>query len=223
MSDTIVFDVNETLLDLGALGAPFAKFFGDPDIRGQWFSQVLQSAMVATILGNYKSFAEIARAALEIIAERCRIVLDDHARSEILGTLRALPPHPDVREALARLKTAGFRVAALTNSAPVMIDAQLKNANLSDMFDAVLTVDSVQKFKPAREVYDMAASQLGAEPAALWMVASHNWDTTGAINAGWKAAFVARQGNVLGPLDAEPQIIGKDLGDVVNQLIAMGK
>lgn len=49
---------------------------------------------------------------------------------------------------------------------------------------------------------------------ALWLVAAHNWDTTGALSAGWKATFVQRAGTVLGPLDKSLQIVGQDLGEV---------
>lgn len=65
----------------------------------------------------------------------------------------------------------------------------------------------------------MAARELGKVPADLWMVAAHNWDTTGAMSAGWNAAFVQRPGMVLGPLDKTPQVIGKDLEEVASGLI----
>ena len=133
--------------------------------------------------------------------------------------MRALPPHPEVPQALNRLKDAGFRLAALTNSSPVMIGAQLKNSGLAHLFERVLSVESVHQFKPARAVYNMAAKELGEKPDALWLVAAHNWDTSGAINAGWRAAFVQRPGMVLGPLDAKPQIIGRDIAEVADRLI----
>jgi 2-haloacid dehalogenase len=38
----IVFDSNETLLDLSALDPHFARAFGDASARDVWFKQVLQ-------------------------------------------------------------------------------------------------------------------------------------------------------------------------------------
>ena len=49
MSTAIVFDVNETLLDLRALDPVFERAFGDSSARREWFGQMLQSAFVATI------------------------------------------------------------------------------------------------------------------------------------------------------------------------------
>ncbi|NQW16982.1 MAG: haloacid dehalogenase type II [Chloroflexi bacterium] len=219
MPRTIVFDVNETLLDLGALAVPFAEVFGDASARGLWFAQVLQTAMTSNAIGRYSNFGVIGGAALEMVAERRGVTLSDHNRANILGTIREMPAHPEVPSALERLKTAGYRLATLTNSPPAAVDAQLAFAGIADMFEMSLSVDAVSKFKPHRAAYDMAARRLDVAPAELMLVAAHNWDTSGAIAAGWQAAFVARPGMVLGPLDATPQIVGADMTDVVKQIL----
>lgn len=220
MRGTIVFDVNETLLDLSALDGLFATHFGDASVRRLWFAQVLQSALVSTVLKEYQDFGVMAAAALEIVAARSDIALSKDASREILGGMRVLPAHPEALGALRRLKNFGYRLATLTNSSTTMVEAQLASSGLADLFDATLSVDRVRQFKPARAVYEMAARELSEDTCDLWLVAAHNWDTTGALSAGWKAAFVQRSGMVLGPLDKTPQIVGKDLGEVSDKLIA---
>ena len=49
MARVIVFDVNETLLDLRGLDPHFARAFGAAEIREEWFSQVVRSGLVATV------------------------------------------------------------------------------------------------------------------------------------------------------------------------------
>lgn len=44
MPEVLVFDVNETLLNLAALDPCFERACGDSSIRQQWFAQVLQTA-----------------------------------------------------------------------------------------------------------------------------------------------------------------------------------
>ena len=39
-----VFDVNETLLDLTVLDAPFERAFDRPGVRREWFGQLLQNS-----------------------------------------------------------------------------------------------------------------------------------------------------------------------------------
>ena len=50
MPRVCVFDVNETLLDLRALDPAFAQVFGDAAVRREWFAQMIQSALVATVI-----------------------------------------------------------------------------------------------------------------------------------------------------------------------------
>jgi len=64
MADPIVaFDVNETLLDTGALDPLFERHFGDAAVRPVWFSQMLQLAFVGGLTGRYVDFSSAQRAA----------------------------------------------------------------------------------------------------------------------------------------------------------------
>src|ERR671934_196340 len=104
MPRVCVFDVNETLLDLSALDPYFAHVFGDAAARAEWFTQLLQSALVATVTDAYADFSTIGRAALEMTAARRGVTLSDRDRQDVLGAMRQLPPHPEVRESLERLR-----------------------------------------------------------------------------------------------------------------------
>ena len=219
MPEIVVFDVNETLLNLAALDPLFERAFGDASARQQWFAQVLQSALVVTVIDRYVDFGTIGAAALEMTAARRSVSLSARDRAAILGGMLTLPPHPEVRESLARLRAAGFRLATLTNSTAKVARAQLTNAGLIEYFDQVLSVDAVRRFKPATETYRMASRELDVEASDLRLVAAHDWDVAGALRAGWAAAFVARPGMVLGPLSEQPGIVGRDLHEVVDQIL----
>ena len=219
MPRTIVFDVNETLLDLKALDPLFEKQFGDGNVRAAWFTQVLLTSMTITVTGDYTDFAKVGGAALHMVAERRGESVTDEQATRILQGMRSLPAHPEAAGALELLRAEGYRMVTLTNSPPAVVQAQIENSGLAAYFDQMLSVDSVRKFKPAREVYDMAARELGEEPQDLWLVAAHNWDTTGALAAGWKAAFVERPGMVPGALDRDPTVRGRDLSEVARRII----
>ena len=220
---TIVFDVNETLLDISALDPHFERIFGDAAIRREWFMQVILSAMTLTALQKYTDFGSVGRHALTMVAARRNIALSEKDVQQISQNMRKLPAHREVPAALERLKSAGFRLVALTNSSADMAQSQLSSAGIIDYFEKVLSVDGVRQFKPVREVYEMAATELHLPPQQLIMVAAHEWDTSGAINAGWSAAFVARPGMVAGPLSAETEFSGRDLLEIADQLIAAEK
>lgn len=219
MKKLIVFDVNETLLDLSALDQGFERVFGDSAVRGNWFAQVLQNSLVASITGKYEDFGKIAGAALEMTAQKQGIELDEESRKAILGGIRSLPAHPEVAAGLTQLHEAGFRLFTLTNSPPHVVEAQLQNSGLSAYFERSLSVDAVRRFKPDAEVYQMTARELGVAVDQIRLVAAHDWDVAGALLAGCAAAFIARPGKVLNPLMPVPDIVGKDLSEVAERII----
>ena len=219
MARVCVFDVNETLLDLGGLDPHFERVFGDAGVRRAWFSQLLQSALVATVTGSYSNFGEVGAAALEIVAEREGVDLSDEDRQKILGGMRELPAHPEVAESLERLREVGFRLATLTNSTRQVAEAQMENSGLRDYFEQILSADDVQRLKPAPEPYRMAAESLGVGVEGVRLVAAHAWDVAGALRAGCAAAFVARPGMVLDPLVERPDVVGADLREVADRIL----
>jgi 2-haloacid dehalogenase len=219
MARVCVFDVNETLLDLGALDPHFERVFGEASARQAWFGQFLALWLTEMLTGEYTNFGTIGGGALEMVAERQGVDLSDEDKQRILGDMQELPPHPEVEDALGRLRDAGIRLAALTNSTQQVADAQIDNSGLRDYFEQVLSADIVQRLKPAPEPYRMAAESLGVEIGQVRLVAAHAWDVVGAMRAGCAAAFVARPGMVLNPLAARPDVVGADLREVAAQIL----
>lgn len=221
MKRVILFDVNETLLDLSVLQPHFGRVFGDSAVMAQWFAVLLHTSVVATVTDAYEDFGALAGAALDVVAGRLGVDLAEDDRGSILGTVRELPPHPDVVPSLERLHEAGFRMATLTNSAPAVINDQISNAGLSDYFEQLISVDEVRAFKPAPQPYRHAAMKLGVEVEQLRLVAAHDWDVHGALRAGCQAAFIARGGRTIHPLYAKPDVIGPDLNKVTDQILEL--
>ena len=216
-----VFDVNETLLDLAAMDSHFERIFADPGVRVTWFSQMISSALVATVTGVYHQFGAHAMAALEMTAEQAGVELADDDKEAVAVQLRRLPAHPEVAGALRRLRDAGLRLAALTNSTEEVARAQLEHAGLISLFELVLSADTVGRLKPAREPYLMAAERLGVGVGEVRLIAAHAWDVAGAARAGCATAFVARPGKVLDPQVERPEIIGADLAEVADAILAV--
>lgn len=219
MIRVILFDVNETLLDLSPLQPVFKQVFGDAAVLQQWFSLLLHSTVVTTITSTYSDMGDLAKATLEVVAARRQVNLEERDRGRILTTMGSLPCHADVKDNLQRLKDAGFRLAPLTNSSPQMVDQQIANAGLASYFERWFSVDSVGKFKPDAAPYQMAANELGEELSQTRMVAAHDWDILGALTAGCKGAYVARSNNIYNPTYQKPDIMAADLYGVTDQIL----
>jgi 2-haloacid dehalogenase len=169
----LVFDVNETLLDVNALRPQFERIFKDPEVLKQWFPQMLLYSQTITQTGEYVDFGKLARASLQMIADIHRIDLTESDITGVIDSIRSLPAHPEVGEQLGRLRESGFRTVALTNSPEGVATQQIGNAGLSAMFERLFSVDAVKKYKPAGDAYRHVANALGVNTSQLVMIASH--------------------------------------------------
>ncbi len=214
----LVFDLNETLLDLRGLDPVFERIFGDSRIRGVWFQQVLQSAMTLTITGSYRDFTEIGAAALRMVGQRYGVKVQGHETRRVEGALCNLPPHSEVEGALEGLQRAGYRLAVLTNSPLQVMREQLSRSGLGPYFPDRISVEEGRALKPAPAVYRAATNRLGVAPETMLMIAAHGWDLAGAFAAGCRTAFVGRSGQVLEGLFPEPDLQGSDLQELASRI-----
>lgn len=216
----LVFDVNETMLDVAALDPLFERLFGDSNIRVEWFLTLEEGWLTSTLVSAFKPFAELAQAALVMVGQRRGIDVSEAQCEELVNGMKSLPAHPDVRQALEALRSEGLHLTALSNGSLQAVHQQLESSGLGDSFDAVLSVEQVQRYKPAPEPYRMVARQHGIETTQMMMVAAHAWDITGAAAAGCRTAFIARPGKVLNPAGSQPDLHAEDLQDFARKLLA---
>ena len=215
----LAFDVNETLLDLRALDAPFTAAFGDAALRPQWFALMLQIAFAGGLTGSYVAFTTAQRSALAMLARRQRVSLSTEQTDAIVDGMRALPPHPEVRGAMERLR-GRFRLVALTNSPKDVAEDQMRNSGLRDLLEGVYSADEVRALKPAPQPYRMTAERCGVPIGEVRLIAAHGWDIAGALAAGCRGAFVARPGAMLYAHGPQPDVLAPDLSGVADALLA---
>lgn len=216
----LLFDVNETLLNLEPLEESIDAVLLENGASKLWFTTMLQYSLVLTVSGEYRALSEIGAATLQMMARNRDVVLSEADAKEALKPMLGLPPHADVRHALERLKASGFRMATLTNSSTNASKAQLENAGIADLFERQLSVETIGKFKPHRDVYQWAANEMASSPGECMLVAAHAWDVAGAAWAGMQTAFIGRAGNRVFSLAQTPTIGASDLDGLFNQLNA---
>jgi 2-haloacid dehalogenase len=219
----IVFDVNETLLDLEAIRPVFLRVFDDPAAMRLWFANLITYSEALTLAGVYVPFTGIGGAVLRMLADSRGITVSDADAAELTDRFASMPAHPEVPAALRRLRDHGFRLFTLTDNTLDISGRQLARAGVIDLFERRFSVDeTVKRHKPAPEAYHSVAAALEADPGGICLVASHVWDTIGASAAGWQSALILRPGNA--PLDVGPQpdYVGQDLDAIADQLIKRG-
>jgi 2-haloacid dehalogenase len=217
----IVFDCNETLLDLTTVAPVFQRLFSDPRAFRLWFQELITYSQALTIADVYVPFTDIGGAVLEKMAAPKGVKITAADRDELTDRFATMPPYPDVPPGLRRLKAAGFRLFTLTDNTAAISGRQLTHGGIVDLFDRRFSVDDTAKrHKPAPEAYAEVTTALGTSPSEMCLVACHSWDTMGAQGAGWEAGLIKRANNDILETAHQPQYVGKDLNDIADQIIA---
>lgn len=218
---TLVFDVNETLLDFNVLAPAFVQIFGDASVLREWFNQVILYSEALSLADEYVDSGKVGAAVLAMLAEIKGRKVEPEALDILKKAPATMPTYPDVAPALARLKEAGFRMVTLSNNATAANEVQLGNAGLRPFFEHLYSIDDeVRRYKPARESYLSIARKLQVTPSDLWLVSCHAFDTLGAAAAGYRTALILRPQNAPIALGRGPDIVGDNLLTVADTLIA---
>jgi 2-haloacid dehalogenase len=219
----LVFDVNETLIDIDSIAPFFGELFGAQRVLREWFGQLVLYSMTTTLAGRYVDFFTLGQGVLRMLGDIHGVRVSDGDVARLKTAMATMPALPDVAPALTALRTNGFRLVTLTNSPHTPgVPTPLENAGLAGFFDHQLSVESCRAFKPAPVVYRHACQVLGVTPADCMMVAAHVWDTVGAQSVGFSSALITRPGNPPLPVDGLPQptLVVSDLGELAERLQA---
>ncbi|WP_028024053.1 haloacid dehalogenase type II [Enterovibrio calviensis] len=219
--EIVLFDINETVLNLNSLKPAFSEAFGSDEALPRWFSTLLHASTVCISTKVQTQFAELAGVALDSMSAKYHVELTDTQRTALLVAFANLKPHSDIRGALETLRSHGFKTVAFSNSSLNLISAQMRNSGLDQVFDEIISVEETGSFKPDPRVYEFAARTLGVSVGDLRLVATHDWDTHGALSAGLKAAYIDRSGVPYHPLYLKPDIQSATMDGIVEQIIAI--
>jgi putative hydrolase of the HAD superfamily len=80
-----------------------------------------------------------------------------------------MQPDPEVMATLEELRSAGFRLALVSNCVPEEA-ALLERSSFYPLFDCVIASCRIGHIKPEREIYAAACSALSVLPEACWFI-----------------------------------------------------
>jgi 2-haloacid dehalogenase len=206
----LVFDAYGTLFDVHSVITLCDSLFpgrGTP-LSQLWRAKQLEYTWLRSLMGHYVDFTAVTRDALEYACKVLHLALDAKKSAQLMDAYNHLALYPDACEALATL--SGFKLAILSNGSPTMLDPLVKNAGLSGVLNAVISVDTVKIFKPDPRVYQLAPDKLGVDKAAIGFVSSNYWDAAGAKSFGFRVFWINRTGAQPDALGATPDhVLGK--------------
>ena len=203
-----VFDAYGTLFDHAAAArrhdATLGKRAGP--LAETWRLKQLQYTWLRSLMGRHAPFWQVTGEALDY-AMAAHGIADEALRAGLMDAYLTLDAYPEVPEALAALKAAGFATAILSNGEPRMLDSAVAAAGIGDALDAVLSVEEVGVYKPHPKVYRLATARFGVAAGRVSFQSSNAWDANGAAAFGFRVAWCNRFGQgrerLPSPPDAE--------------------
>ena len=82
----------------------------------------------------------------------------------------------------------------MSNGAPKMLAAAVKNSGLAELIEQVLSVEEVGVYKPHPKVYGLAAERLALEREQVCFLSSNAWDAHAAKAYGYRVLWCNRFG-----------------------------
>jgi len=204
--EACVFDAYGTLFDVhSAVGRHETRIGEQADaVSNLWRTKQLQYTWLRSLMRRHVDFWQLTGDALDFALEAHGI--DDAAlKDDLMSAYMELDAYPEVGDTLMRLKQAGLKTAILSNGSPAMLESAVRNAGISELLDANLSVEEVGIYKPDPRVYQLAVDRLGVAAEQISFQSSNAWDAVGAATFGFHVAWVNRFGQGRERLTADPE------------------
>jgi len=214
----VAFDVVETLISLEPLRRRFVEVGLHPSTLERWFDRMLRDGMALTLAGDYAAFPAVAASALRVIGGGR---LSDEDVQHVLGEFGVLPAQADAEPSMQMLADAGVSIVCLSNGARESTEAFPARSGLDRFVDQVISVAEVGRWKPPPEVYRHALDRIGRPAEDVALVAVHAFDCHGAHAAGLTTGWAGRLERHYAEVFTRADVIGDDLVDVAEGLIAL--
>ena len=188
-----VFDAYGTLFDVNSAAAQAKDALGErwQPLADTWRTKQLQYTWLRGLMGRHADFWQVTGDALDFAMTSLGID-DSSLRERLMGLYLRLEAYPEVKSTLSCLKTAGMKVAILSNGSPKMLSAAVENSGISGLLDAVLSVQQVGVFKPHPSVYRLAVDQLAVTSQQICFLSSNGWDAHAAKAFGFHVVWCNR-------------------------------
>jgi 2-haloacid dehalogenase len=218
----IAFDAYGTLFDVYAITAQAEGYWPGQGaaLAKLWRDKQIEYTRLRSMAGpsRYQSFWQITIDSLRFATQALSLPLSSTQEKGLLDQYAALKAFPENLGVLKALKARGLSLSILSNGSPDMLATAVSSAGMQGLFDAVLSADTVKRFKVDASVYQLVCDRFGCQPSEVLMVSSNCWDVAGAHWFGFQTFWVNRSSQPLEQLDMQPNHEGRNLEDLLTVL-----
>lgn len=211
----IIFDAYGTLFDVHSVSVRCEQFFpgmGDA-INSRWRQKQLEYTWLRSLMGKYEDFWCVTKNALVFTLKEFRLNSNEEICRTILNEYLVLNPYAEVASTLEELQVR--KLAILSNGSPDMLNTVVQNADLSEVFTDVISVDELKIYKPSMDVYQLGVANLGVNKEEALFVTSNPWDAAGAKTFGFRVCWINRLNLQFDELGVQPDVIIHSLDELL--------
>lgn len=192
MTRPILFDAYGTLFDLKAAAMPVLGQFGATGtaLFCAWRELQLKYAWLSALRGEYVLFDRVSGYAFTDLLAQYGLPIETMA--QFMEAIGRAPVFAVVPGQLRELRQRGVPLAILSNGTAAQLQRLLEAANLSDVFDSLISVEAARTYKPARDAYPLGTQAYGCEAQVALLLSSDTWDVQGAASHGYEVAWLRR-------------------------------
>lgn len=226
MTVTLGFDVYGTLIDTQGVISSLKNIMGNlaPAFSQTWRDKQLEYTFRRGLMGRYENFSICTGQALDYACHLYSISLTKNQRAALLDCYSTLPTFPEIVESLTYLQGVGFRLFAFSNGTEEGVKTVLKNANIMQFFQGIISCDEIKTFKPNPNVYEHFLQKAQSTKQGTWLISANPFDVIGASSVGMNTAWVKRsETTVYDPWGIEPSVTITDLNELGPHLLTSDK
>jgi 2-haloacid dehalogenase len=214
--EAVAFDAF-VLFDVRSVFAIAKQLFperGD-DLCKTWLTRQFEYSWLRVITRRYADFFKVTEDALAYAAMANKVELSSAQREQIMSGYATIKPWPDAVEGLKKLRTAGLRLAFLSNMTPAMLSSACKSASIDDLFEAKISTDAIKTYKPDPAAYQFGIDTLKLPKERILFAAFGGWDAAGAKSFGYTTYWANRLALPVEQLDVTIDRIGGGMKELV--------
>jgi len=217
----LAFDVYGTLIDTQGVLDALQQVMGDtaPAFSKLWREKQLEYSFRRGLMRDYVDFSVCTRNALDYACLALKQPLEEEIRNNLMAVYKTLPAFPDALAGLEAAKAAGLPCYAFSNGSAAAVEGLLQHAGIRDYFEGVISVETLQTFKPNPDVYQHLLDTADVSAANAWLISGNPFDVLGALNHGMKAAWVKRSDEaIFDPWGPVPTIVINSLEQLIDRI-----
>jgi len=175
--EAYVFDAYGTLLDVNSVTVGPSVFKDQWKAVAQtWREKQLQYTWLRSLArgqGNYINMEMVTRESLDYALELHEQSIDEKTKDQLMQDYHTLKAHPEVKSVIEQVKELGKQAIVCTNGTNAMIEAALSHNDLLDLFDDVISADTLSCYKTDPSVYQAVVDKVQI-PSTLMAFVSSN-------------------------------------------------